>query len=70
MEPKDFSNTFNRARQEIRYAKGLSRKRQIINQQLNELHTMHMNMIEHAVNIQEGKGFPEANQVINRIRAL
>lgn len=70
MEPKDFSNTFNRARQEIRYAKGLGRKRQIINQQLEELHSMHAEMIEDAVLAREYQGFPEANQVIDHIRAL
>ena len=70
MEPKDFSNTFNRARQEIRYAQGLGRKRQIINRQLEELHAMQMAMIDAAVLAKEYQGFPEATQVINRIRAL
>jgi len=70
MEPKDFSNVFNRARQEIRYAQGLSRKRQIINRQLEELHAIHMEMIEGAVAARESQGFPEANQVINHIRTL
>ncbi len=70
MEPKDFSNTFNRAQQEIRYAQGLGRKRQIINQQLEELHSIHMEMIECAVQAKEAQGFPEANELINCIRAL
>jgi hypothetical protein len=70
MEPKDFSNTFNRARQEIRYAQGLGRKRQIINRQLEELHSIHMEMIEGAVQAKEYAGFPEANEVINHIRTL
>ena len=52
----------------IRYS--LSRKRQIINRQLEELHVMQMDMIDAAVLTKERQGFPEANQVINRIRAL
>jgi hypothetical protein len=47
----------------------LNRKRQIINRQLEELHTMHMEMIEGAVAARESAGFPEANEVINYIRA-
>ena len=70
MEPKDFSNTFNRARQEIRYARWLGRKRQIINPQLEELHSIHMEMIEAAVYSKEYQGFPEANEVINHVRSL
>lgn len=70
MEPKDFSNPFNRARQEIRYAKGLWRKRQIINAHLEELDAMHSDMIENAVQVKETQGFPEANVVIAHIRAL
>jgi hypothetical protein len=70
MEPKDFSNTFNRARREIRYAQGLGRKRQIINRQLEELHSIYMEMIEGAVQAKEAQGFPEANQLIDHIRAL
>jgi|688.fasta_scaffold1791829_2 hypothetical protein len=70
MEPKDYSNTFNRARQEIRYARALGRKRQIINTHLEELHTMYIDMIESAVQIKESEGFPEATQVINYIRSL
>lgn len=70
MKPKDFSNVFNRAQREIRYTKGLSRKRQIIDQQLDLLHTIHMDMIEDAVRIREGEGFPEANVVINHVRSL
>ena len=70
MEPKDFSNAFNRARQEIRYTQGLSRKRQIINQQLEDLHSMYIEMIEAAVHSKEYQGFPEANEVINHVRSL
>lgn len=70
MEPKDFSNAFNSAQQEIRYVRGLGRKRQIIDAHLNELHVMHMEMIEDAVLLRESSGFPEANEIINYIRAL
>ena len=52
----------------VRYS--LNRKRQIINRQLEELHVMQMDMIDAAVLTKERQGFPEANQVINRIRAL
>jgi len=52
----------------IRYS--LSRKRQIINETLDELHAMQMAMIDAAVLAKEYAGFPEANEVINRIRAL
>ena len=70
MEPKDFSNAFNRARQEIRYVKGLSRKRQIINAHLEELDAMYWDMIENAVQVKETQGFPEANAVIADFRTL
>jgi hypothetical protein len=69
MEPKDFSNAFNRAQQEIRYARGLGRKRQIIDAHLEELHTTYMAMIEDAVVIKQSQGFPEATEVINYIRS-
>jgi hypothetical protein len=52
----------------VRYS--LNRKRQIINETLAELHTMQMEMIEDAVLAREYAGFPEANEVINYIRAL
>jgi hypothetical protein len=70
MEPKDFSNAFNSARQEIRYAQGLSRKRRIIQLQLDALHTMQLEMIDEVVEAKEREGFPEATQVINYIRSL
>ena len=70
MKPKDFSNTFNSARQEIRYTQALSRKRQIIQNQLDTLHTMQLDMIDQAVKVKECQGFPEANQILNRIRSL
>lgn len=49
---------------------GLNRKRQVIDQVLNDLHTMQMDMIESAVQIREGQGFPEAREVIGYIRSL
>jgi len=52
----------------IKYS--LNRKRQIINAHLEELHAMHMSMIEAAVQIKEHEGFPEAAQVINHVRGL
>jgi hypothetical protein len=71
MEPKDFSNAFNSAQKEIRYAyRGLNRKRQIIDLTLDELHEMQMAMIEDVVTAKESQGFPEANLVINHVRAL
>ena len=70
MEPKDFSNAFNSARQEIRYAQGLSRKRKIIQLQLDALHTMQLEMIDEVVEAKEREGFPEATEVINYIRSL
>lgn len=70
MEPKDFSNAFNSARQEIRYAQGLSRKRKIIQHQLDVLHTIQLDMIDEAVEAKECEGFPEAIEVINYIRSL
>lgn len=70
MEPKDFSNAFNSARQEIRYVRGLNRKRQIIKEHLEELHRMQMEMIEDAVLAREYAGFPEANELINYIKAM
>lgn len=70
MEPKDFSNAFNSARQEIRYAQGLSRKRQIIQHQLDALHTIQLEMIDEAVEAKEREGFPEATEVIKYIRSL
>jgi hypothetical protein len=71
MEPKDFSNAFNSAQKEIRYAyRGLNRKRQIVDQTLIQLHEMQMAMIEDAVSVKESKGFPEANKLIDYIKGL
>jgi hypothetical protein len=52
----------------IKYS--LSRKRQIINETLEQLHVMHAEMIEDAVQMKEYAGFPEANEIINHIRTL
>ena len=49
---------------------GLSRKRQIIDITLDELHEMQMAMIEDAVAIKESQNFPEANFIINHVRTL
>jgi hypothetical protein len=49
---------------------GLSRKRQLIDATLDELHEMQMAMIEDVVTAKESQGFPEANLVINHVRAL
>jgi|LakMenE18May11ns_1017448.scaffolds.fasta_scaffold8531818_2 hypothetical protein len=61
----DYSNQYYKS---AKYS--LSRKRQIINRALEELHAMQMEMIEGAVAAKESQGFPEANQIINHIRAL
>jgi hypothetical protein len=61
----DYSNQYYRS---AKYS--LNRKRQIVDQHLEELHTMQMTMIEEAVASREYAGFPEANEVINHIRAL
>jgi hypothetical protein len=61
----DYSNRYYKS---TKY--GLSRKRQIIDQTLEELHAIQMAMIEDAVTVKESLGFPEANRVINYIRAL
>ena len=62
------SDYSNHAYGPIRYS--LNRKRQIIEAQLDQLHTMHAEMIEDAVLAREYQGFPEANEIINHIRAL
>ncbi len=61
----DYSNQYYRS---AKYS--LNRKRQVIDHVLNDLHDMQMQMIEDAVLIKESAGFPEANQVIDHIRAL
>lgn len=49
---------------------GLNRKRQVIDQVLDDLHTMQMDMIEQAVEIKQAQGFPEATRVIDHVRSL
>jgi len=61
----NYSNQFYKS---TRYS--LNRKRQVIDETLTELYAMHMTMIEDAVLSREYAGFPEANEVINYIRAL
>jgi hypothetical protein len=62
MEPKDFSNAFNRARYEIRIT--LNRKGQIQEQEVQK------DAFDTVLEMKECEGFPEANEVINRIKAL
>ncbi len=62
----NFGNSYYRT---ARYY-GLNRKRQIIDQTLNQLHEMQMAMIEDAVAAKESKGFPEANKLIDYIKGL
>jgi hypothetical protein len=61
----DYSNQYYRS---VKYS--LNRKRQIIDAVCNDLYEMQMQMIEDAVLLKESAGFPEANEAINRIRAL
>ena len=49
----------------IKYS--LNRKRQIIDAQLNELHAIHLDMIDQAV---EASDLAQANEIINYIRSL
>jgi hypothetical protein len=62
----DYSNRYYRT---VKYS-GLNRKRQIINRTIEELHAIQIAMIEEAVRSKESLGFPEANEIINHIRAL
>jgi len=61
-------NYSNQYYQSAKYS--FNRKRQIIDAMCNDLHNIQMEMIENAVSIKEGQGFPEANQVINHVRSL
>lgn len=58
----DYSNQYYRS---AKYS--INRKRQIIDAQLNELHTMQLDMIDQAV---EASNLAQANQIINYIRSL
>jgi hypothetical protein len=61
----NYSNQFYKS---ARYS--LNRKRQIIDAIVNNLHNTQMEMIEDAVLARESAGFPEANEIINYIKAL
>lgn len=61
----DYSNQYYRS---AKYS--FNRKRQIIDAVCDELHELQMQMIECAVAIKEGQGFPEAREVIDHIRTL
>jgi hypothetical protein len=61
----DYSNQYYRINKI-----SLNRKRQIIDHMVDDLHLMQMQMIEDVVSIKENQGFPEANEVINRVRSL
>lgn len=61
----NYSNQFYKS---ARYS--LNRKRQIIDAIVNNLHNTQMEMIEDVVAIKESQGFPEANEIINYIKAL
>jgi len=61
----DYSNQYYRS---TKYS--FNRKRQIIDVVCAELHEMQIQMIEYAVAIKEGQGFPEAREVIDYIRSL
>jgi len=45
-------------------------KRDQIVEFVNELHNIQLEMIEAAVDSKEKQGFPEANELINHIKAL
>jgi len=70
MESNDYSNMFNtfrNAKYTVRYASKLSRKRQIIDTIVDELHTAQLAMIDLAV---EQSDLSQAKEVIDRIRSL
>lgn len=60
----------NYSNQYYKSARYLNRKRQIVDQVLNDLHAMQIEMIEDAVSIKQAQGFPEACEVIDYIRTL
>lgn len=62
MENKDYSNDFNRAKYAIRVT--LNRKGQIREQEMSN------DTFDIVMEMKECEGFPEANEVINRIKAL
>ena len=69
MDPKDFKSRPH-FYQNINYTMGqpsLNRRRQILNQTLNELHTMQLDMIDQAV---EYSDLARANEIIDHVRSL
>lgn len=69
MDPKDFEPRPH-FYQNIKYSMGqpsLNRKRQVINETLNELHTMQLDMIDRAVDYSD---LTKANEVIDYIKGL
>jgi len=70
MDSDDFSRTFNtfrNAKYTVRYASKLSRKRQIVDKIIDELHNSQLDMIDAAV---EYSDLSQAREVIDRIRSL
>jgi len=70
MDPKDFRSRphfYQNEKYVVMGQPSLSRKRQIINSTLNELHTMQLDMIDQAV---EFSDLANAKEVINHIRSL
>jgi hypothetical protein len=70
MDSNDYSNMFNtvrNAKYTVRYASKLSRKRQIVDKIVDELHNSQLAMIDAAV---EYSDLSQARDVIDRIRSL
>jgi len=70
MEPKDFKTRphfYQNEKYTISRGPSLNRKRQVINQMLNELHEAQLAMIDQAV---EYSDLHQAQEVINYIRSL
>ena len=70
MESNDYSNMFNtfrNAKYTVRYASKLSRKRQVVNKLLDELHNSQLDMIDRAV---DQSDLSQAQEVIDHIRSL
>ena len=70
MDSNDYSNMFNtvrNAKYTVRYASKLSRKRQIVDKIVDELHNSQLAMIDAAV---DQSDLSQARDVIDRIRSL
>ena len=70
MDSNDYSNMFNtvrNAKYTVRYASKLSRKRQIVDKIVDELHNSQLAMIDAAL---EYSDLSQARDVIDRIRSL